>query len=81
MGSFNMTGENKATHRGTVETRTTELATVVYSRDFIQVEKWTAKNTPDNTEKRNSFFESELSSSRFLEITNGDIKNVAIANL
>jgi hypothetical protein len=38
-----VSGARIATHNGEVPTKTTELATVVYSRDEIQVAKWIAK--------------------------------------
>ncbi|KAA0260504.1 MAG: hypothetical protein EDM79_18700 [Chloroflexi bacterium] len=37
--SFSSKGESRATHNGPVPTKTTELATVVYSSDVIQVAK------------------------------------------
>jgi hypothetical protein len=37
--SFSNTGESSATHSGPVATKTTELATDVYSRDVIHVAK------------------------------------------
>jgi len=49
--SFKNIGEKIATHKGAVVTRTTELATLVYSRDVIQKAKWNAKKMPDNANK------------------------------
>jgi hypothetical protein len=46
--SCNIKGAKTATQRGVVETRTTELATVVVSRDVIQVAKCKARNSPDS---------------------------------
>ncbi|MPN04257.1 hypothetical protein SDC9_151493 [bioreactor metagenome] len=37
--SFRNIGESKATHNGAVVTRTTELATLVYSKEVIQEAK------------------------------------------
>ena len=37
--SFNSIGDNNATHNGPVATKTTELATDVYSREEIHVAK------------------------------------------
>ena len=45
--SFNNIGDNNATHNGPVETKTTELATDVYSRDEIHVAKCAARNIPE----------------------------------
>jgi hypothetical protein len=39
MGSFKKNGEKSETKSGDVDTRTTELATEVYSRDVIHVAK------------------------------------------
>ena len=52
--SRNTSGESSATHSGVVVTRTTELATVVYSRDVIQVAKCSAKKTPESSASSHS---------------------------
>jgi hypothetical protein len=44
-----VSGARIATHKGEVLTKTTELATVVYSRDEIQVAKCTARKMPART--------------------------------
>lgn len=46
-GSLRKKGEKRATHKGIVLTRTTELATVVYSREVIHVAKCKARKIPD----------------------------------
>jgi hypothetical protein len=46
-GSFRVTGDRSATHKGAVETSTTELTTVVYCSEEIQVAKWSARNIPE----------------------------------
>ena len=71
-------GENSATHKGTVDTKTTELATVVYSNDFIQVTKWIARNVPERSASRISLLVIDPNSARFLVSTKGEINNVAI---
>jgi hypothetical protein len=48
MRSSRKIGARRATHKGEVHTRTTELATVVYSRDVIQVAKCRAKKAPES---------------------------------
>src|SRR5574338_551495 len=48
-----MKGEIRVTQSGPVLTKTTELATVVYSRELIQAAKCKARNRPDNTVRRN----------------------------
>ncbi len=45
--SFNSIGDSSATHSGPVDTKTTELATEVYSSEEIHVAKWTARNKPE----------------------------------
>ena len=47
-------GETRATQSGPVLTRTTELATVVYSSEEIQVAKWTARKRPATDPRINS---------------------------
>ena len=46
-GSFNTTGESKATHNGVVVTSTTELAIDVYCMEVIHDAKCRAKNNPE----------------------------------
>ncbi len=41
--------ENIATHKGVVVTNTTELATLVYCREVIQVAKCNASNAPESS--------------------------------
>ena len=48
-GSLMVSGASSATHSGVVVTSTTELATVVYSSEVIQVAKWTARNSPESS--------------------------------
>ena len=78
--SLIVTGDNIATHSGTVETNTAELATVVYSKDVIQVAKWSAKNNPDNKAKIKSRRGKENTSFRFLDRAKGPIAIVARAS-
>src|SRR3990172_5520176 len=52
--SRNKIGANNVTHKGVVVTKTTELATVVYSRDVIQVAKCNARKMPDKRAKIHS---------------------------
>jgi hypothetical protein len=40
-------GEKRATNRGAVCTKTTELATEVYSSEVIHVAKWIERKTPE----------------------------------
>src|SRR3989304_9016832 len=47
MGSRIVIGDKTATNSGMVLTRTTALATVVYSREVIQVAKWRARKAPE----------------------------------
>ena len=47
-GSLSRNGESIATHKGDVVTNTTELATVVYWIEVIQVAKWNASNIPEH---------------------------------
>lgn len=74
------TGASKATHRGVVDTNTTELATLVYSRDFIHVAKWNARKTPARIARRLSFLPNFFRSERYLLKTNGVSTSVAINN-
>lgn len=53
--SFRKMGDNKATHNGAVVTNTTELATVVYSNEVIQVAKCEPRKTPANTSNNQVF--------------------------
>jgi len=41
-------GESRATNSGAMETRTTELATLVKARDVIHVAKCSASSAPEN---------------------------------
>lgn len=80
MGSFKKKGENAATHNGVVVTRTTELATLVYSSEVIQAAKCTDRKNPDNKRRTRVFEEIFLISLRYLNRTGGKINNVAKAN-
>jgi|GEM_PF-5212076 len=46
-GSRQAIQAKSATQSGEVATSATELATEVYSREVIQVAKWTARNSPE----------------------------------
>jgi hypothetical protein len=62
MGSLIVKGESSATHSGIVLTNTTELATVVYCSEVIQVAKCTARNAPESNASPSALRLSELSS-------------------
>jgi hypothetical protein len=47
--SFKTSGDRRATHNGAVVTSTTELVTLVNSRDVTQKAKWKAKNRPERS--------------------------------
>jgi hypothetical protein len=63
--------ENKATQMGPVETRTTELATLVYSNDAIHVAKWKARKIPEIDARNKSFRFIENISYLYLEMAIG----------
>ncbi len=63
--SFSKKGESNATHRGPVDTNTTELATDVYSSEEIHVAKCTARKTPAMPPRIISFCVRPRSSSRW----------------
>jgi len=48
IGSLSVSGSNNATHNGVEVTSTTELATVVYSNEVIQLAKCSARKKPDS---------------------------------
>jgi hypothetical protein len=73
-------GDNNATHIGAVDTRTTELATLVYSRDVIQVAKWSARNIPESNPSNNSFLVRAINSSLCRMIAIGAIIRLAIVS-
>ena len=55
MGSLMVMGESRATQSGMVLTSTTELATLVYCNEVIQVAKWSARKIPDKRASRKPF--------------------------
>jgi hypothetical protein len=81
MDSFIVNGESKATHKGTVLTRTTELATVVYCSELIHVAKCNAKNIPDSNARSNSPREREVKSRLRVETATGTRIKEAMVNL
>ncbi len=64
--SFSNNGESSATQSGPVLTNTTELATLVYSSDDIQVAKCAARKMPEKTQSRISVRVKRFISSRCL---------------
>ena len=78
IGSLRIIGEKMATHSGVVVAKTTELATLVNSREVIQVAKWSARKTPDNKARNRSFLDSRLKSLRYLKYVTGANTRVAI---
>jgi hypothetical protein len=80
-GSFKVIGDNKATHKGVVATNTTELVTVVYSRDVIQAAKCKARHRPESKASKKSQRLWNWSSERWRKKTTGARIIVAIANL
>ena len=70
------------THIGVVQTITTELAMVVYSRDVIQDAKWIARNKPANKDIKRFFLDIFLISGKCLNITtgiSGMVENIILA--
>jgi hypothetical protein len=65
IGSLRITGERIATHKGVVVAKTTELATLVYSREVIQVAKWIARNTPESNPRKRSLLDSWMRALRY----------------
>lgn len=79
--SLRKNGENKATHNGDVATKTTELATLVYSSEVIQVAKCNPKNTPARINRQNLLLGMDFISPRERMSTNGASTRVAIPSL
>jgi len=75
--SFRKTGDNRATHNGAVVTKTTELATVVYSKEVIQVAKCEPRKTPARISSNQVFPLTFGLTSFQLLIANGRITIVA----
>jgi hypothetical protein len=73
-------GAIKATKSGIIETNTTALATVVYSRDVIQVAKWMAKNAPERIVRRICFLVSDRSVGRCFANVKGQRRRAAMLN-
>jgi hypothetical protein len=78
--SLIVSGESSATHNGEVETRITELATVVYASEVIQVAKWIARNSPERTVRILSRLVKASNSIRCLDSANGARTKVARVN-
>ncbi len=77
MRSSRRKGESSATQSGPVDTNTTELATVVYSREEIQVAKCTARKSPANIPGRYSLRVRLFSSARWRSRAKGAKSSVA----
>jgi hypothetical protein len=80
MRSSRNKGARRATHKGEVLTRTTELATDVYSRDVIQVAKCRARKVPDRKANPHSLGLREEISFRCLKSTKGAKNKTARPN-
>lgn len=78
--SFNNMGDSTATHNGPVDTKTAELATVVYSSEVIHAAKWIARKMPDTTPNTISLRVKRLISARYCVNAMGAINKVAIVN-
>ena len=81
LGSRRMSGESRATHNGVVVTSTTELATLVYFSEDIQVAKCNARKKPDKSARRISFRVRILSSCQCLVSAIGARMTIASVNL
>jgi len=77
--SFNKIGESNATQSGPVLTKTTELATLVYSREDIQVAKCKARKIPEKAPGSISFRVKRFISSRCLVSAMG--ARIRVANV
>jgi len=75
--SFRSRGDRSATQSGPVLTNTTELATLVYSKELIHVAKWAARKMPEKTPNRTSVRVKRWISSRYLVRANGSRIKVA----
>ena len=71
MGSLIVNGESSATQSGMVLTSTTELATVVYCNEVIQVAKCKARKMPERSARSSSFRLREVSSRLWVEAATG----------
>ena len=72
-------GDNKATHKGPVDTRSTELETLVYSSEEIHDAKCTANKRPERNASRNSFWVKAFNS--FLCVNKAEGAKKRLANV
>src|SRR4030043_884959 len=81
MGSLIVNGESRATQSGIVLTNTTELATVGYCNEVIQVAKCNARKIPDKSARSKSGRLRDMSSRLWVDAATGTRMIEAKVNL